>query len=283
MSGCGAASARTGTRARWVLCCLLLLVVGASCGSGGPGGSPAGARPGPAGPMETITVAAAADLRLAFTELAERFADRGLDVKLTFGSSGLLARQVVEGAPFDAFSSADLRRVDEVIDAGRGDPRTRAVYAVGRLVVYTRRGLPAVGSLDDLTRPDVSRVAIANPEHAPYGVAAEQALASAGLLETLRPKLVLGDNVSATLQLAATGNADAAIVARSLVGRADRDRWRMVPARLHRPIRQGLVVTATDDRRRRAAQRFVDAVLGPEGQRVLRRYGFEPPGGHRGR
>lgn len=273
---------RSAFRTRWPVYLLLLTVAGAACGGSAPG--PArGAAPKRASRTAPIHVAAAADLRRAFTELAHRSADRGLDVRLTFGSSGLLARQIVHGAPFDVFSSADLRRVDEVIDAGRGERRSRAVYAVGRLVLYTRPDRPPVRDLTDLTLPGVARVAIANPSHAPYGVAAEQALASTGLLGTLRPKLVLGDNVSAALRLATSGNADAAIVARSLVGRADRERWRTVPARLHRPIRQGLVVTATDAARKRAAHRFVDVVLGPEGQRILRRHGFELPGDDGGR
>ena len=226
-----------------------------------------------------VTVAAAADLRAAFAEMAEALAARGLRVRLTFGSSGLLARQILQGAPFDLFASADVSRVEEVIRAGRGVAASRAVYAHGRLVLYTRPGLKARRRVADLADPGVTRLALANPAHAPYGVAARQVLASAGLEERLAGRLVFGDDVAATLALARTGNADVAIVARSLVGADDRDRWAPIPTARHRPIRQALVVTAPPGPRRVAAARVARYVRSRAGQAILARHGFEPPVG----
>lgn len=257
---------------------MLLLVAAASLPLGCTGAE--GRRGGPRGDRSpVVTVAAAADLRAAFAEMAEALAAEGLRVRLTFGSSGLLARQILQGAPFDVFASADVARVEEVIRAGRGVAASRAVYARGRLVLYTRPGLDARRRVADLSDPAVTRVAIANPAHAPYGVAARQVLASAGLEQRLAGRLVLGDDVAAALALARTGNADAAIVARSLVGADDRDRWVPVPAGWHRPIRQTLVVTAPPGPRRVAATRVARFVRSPAGQAILARHGFEPPAG----
>lgn len=247
----------------------LLAGVGSGCG----GGADADGR------AATITVAAAADLRPAFTELAEAFErDTGTTVTLSFGSSGQLARQLVNGAPFDLFASASAEDVETVLGAGRGDPATKTTYAYGRVVVWSRDRAYA---LDDLAGDDVDRVAIANPEHAPYGRAAEEALRRAGLLGAVRPKLVLGENVADAQRLARSGEADAAIVALSLAI-PSAGAWTPIPARLHEPIEQALVVTGSGARGA-AARAFAAAVNGREGRDVMRRYGFVRPGERPGR
>lgn len=221
-----------------------------------------------------LTVAAAADLRPAFTELGRAYEARtGTEVTFSFGSSGQLAQQLVNGAPFGVFASASADFVDEVLDAGRGDPATKATYAFGRIVVWSpgRRY-----DLTDLAGDDVRRVAIANPEHAPYGRAAREALQRAGILDAVEPKLVLGENVADTQRLARSGNADAAIVALSLAVAAPGE-WTRIPERLHEPLEQALVVTAEGDRAA-AARRFAAFVTSPDGRRVMRRYGFLLPG-----
>lgn len=219
-------------------------------------------------PQRPLLVAAASDLQPAFEELAQTYErDTGRAVTFTFGSSGQLAEQLKNGAPYELFASASDAYVDEVLRAGRGDAGSRADYAEGRLAVWTRGGLVA---LADLTLPRFRRIAIANPEHAPYGVAARQALP-----EELQDRLVYGENVSDTLRLATSGNADAAVVALSLA-RARGGSWTEVPADAHAPLRQALLVTADPDRRT-AAQAFADLVTGDAGQAVLARHGFAPP------
>lgn len=244
---------------RPVLLALLLLVTGCS------------AQASQEGPL---LVAAASDLQPAFGELGQVYEEQtGRSVTFTFGSSGQLSQQIVNGAPFEVFAAADEAYVEDVLDAGRGDPGTRRPYALGRLALWTSG---AQASLADLAQPRFRRVAVANPEHAPYGEAAVAALRSSGLYDRVQPKLVYGENVSDTLRLATSGNADAAIVALSLASVQDSGRFTEIPADLHPPLRQALVVTGS---RTDAARRFADLVTGPRGREVLRRYGFAAPGG----
>jgi molybdate transport system substrate-binding protein len=128
----------------------------------------------------------------------------------------------------------------------------------------------------DLASPEVKSVAIANPDHAPYGIAAREALQSVGIWQTIQPKLVLGENVRETLQYAATGNVDVAIVALSLSVQQE-GRWTLVPEDLHRPIDQALAVI-TDTRHETQARQFAVFINGPQGRSIMRRYGFVLPG-----
>lgn len=238
----------------------------AGCGSD-PGSSDGG----------PVTVAAASDLRFAFQELGERFTEEtGIEVTFSFGSSGQLREQIVNGAPFDVFASANVEFVDAVIEAGRGRAETKADYALGRIVLWAPPGTELPRSIDDLADPAHRRIAIANPEHAPYGVAAVQSLESAGIADVVQDRLVYGENISDTLRIAQSGNADVGIVALSLVI-ADGSDHVLVPAELHEPLRQALVVTA-DDEEAEAATAFAEYVNSPVGREVMVRFGFALPG-----
>lgn len=229
----------------------------------------------------TFTVSAAADLAYAFEELGQRFtAETGRRPIFNFGSSGQLAQQIGQGAPVDLFAAAGLDYLDELERAGLLQPDTRQIYGRGRIVLWTRSdSSPGIERLADLTRPEVRRVAIANPDHAPYGVAARAALRSAGVWDAVQPKLVLGENVRQALQYAETGNVDVAIVALSLCAPAavpsTAGRWTLIPETLHPPIDQGLAVIrgarAGDD-----ARAFAAFVMSPTGQAILGKYGFTP-------
>ncbi|CAN5409346.1 molybdate ABC transporter substrate-binding protein [soil metagenome] len=225
-----------------------------------------------------IVVAAASDLTFAFRELGERFeTETGTRVLFTFGSSGQLAQQILHGAPVDLFASANLRFVDELETADRLVPGTRAVYARGYLTLWTRADATRVPErIEDLARPEYRRIAIANPQHAPYGVAAREALQAAGLWETLQPRLVYGENIRQTLQFAESGNAEVAIVALALALATD-GRWVQVPEQLHQPLDQALAVVR-GSANEADARRFAALVTGEEGRAVLRRYGFGIPG-----
>jgi len=233
---------------------------------------------------EPLLVAGAADLLPAFTELGRTFEEAtGEEVVFSFGSSGKLAQQLIEGAPMDVYAAANVSFVERVLDAGVGDPATQATYAYGRIVIWsTEDAWRGWGSVDDLAADDDVRiVAIANPEHAPYGLAAQQALESAGVWDTVAPKLVYGENIADTQRLAATGNADAAIVALSLALAADEagdGAWTLLDEHLHEPLQQDLVVTADDPDRAAVAARFIDHVNSDDGREVMRRYGFLLPG-----
>jgi molybdate transport system substrate-binding protein len=231
---------------------------------------------------DPLLVAAAADLRPAFLELGEAFeAATGQRVVFTFGSSGLLAQQLIEGAPMDLFTSASAAFVDSVLAAGVGDADTRATYAVGRLAIWSRHDRWGDwGTLAELAADDVATIAIANPVHAPYGVVAVQALESAGVREAIEDRLVYGENIADTQRLAATGNADAALVALSLAlasEEAGQGRFSLIDDALHDPIEQVLVVTAKNQARAAIAADFVAFLTGDEGHRVLRRLGFATP------
>ncbi len=231
----------------------------------------------------TLTVSAASDLTVAFAEIARQFeAETGTKIVFNFGSSGQLAQQIEQGAPVDVFAAADASFVETLERQGLILPDTRRLYARGRIVLWTRADSPlALGRIEDLARPAVRRVAIANPDHAPYGIVAREALQTAGVWEATQPKLVLGENVRQALQYAETGNVDAAIVALSLVAAATpgstTGRWTLVPQDLHRPLDQALAVIkgTTHEPQARA---FADFVTGARGQAILRTYGFERPG-----
>lgn len=251
----------------------VLAVTAAGCGGegGAAGGSPE---------QRSITVAAASDLQLAFAEVAEQFSEAsGIEVTFSFGSSGQLREQILHGAPFDLFASANVDYVDEVVTAGEGDPATRADYAFGRLALVAAPGRVVPASVEALADARYRRVAIANPDHAPYGVAAMQALGAAGVLDAVRPKLVLGESISDTLRIVGSGNAAAGIVALSLVVAGERD-YVLIDDALHEPIRQALVVTG-EGQRGEDARRFAAFLTGPQGRQTMARYGFVLPGDDR--
>ncbi len=224
--------------------------------------------------QQPLLVAAASDLRPAFTELGRRYEQQtGQRVTFTFGASGQLAKQLANGAPFALFASASIDYVDEVLEAGVGDRSTRAIYAYGRLAVWSPERRYA---LTDLTDAGVRTIAIANPGHAPYGKAAVEALRAAGLYGRVQPKLVYGDNVAAAQQLAASGNADVAVIARSLALNSGGALTAVDPA-LHAPLAQGLLVTGRGAAAEQA-RRFIELLRSSEGQSVLRDDGFILPG-----
>lgn len=235
-----------------------------------------GCREAPAHSHPEITVSAAADLMRALPELAAAFqAETGVRVVANYGASGQLAQQIAEGAPVDVFMSADMHYIEELGDSGLLVRGTRAIFGVGKLVLWSPPGGPAVDSLGDLLRPSIHRIAIANPRTAPYGHAAEEALRMVGLWNVVRPKLVFGENVRQALLYAQSGDADVALVPASLVGKGG-GRSAVVPEELYPRMYQMLAVVR-DTRNEPAARTFVAFVTGREGLAILARHGFEPP------
>jgi molybdate transport system substrate-binding protein len=235
---------------------------------------PAAAGPAP----QPLLVYGAADLTFAFKEIAPLF-DRAAAAKVTLvlGSTGNLAKQIENGAPADVFFAADERFVDDLRAEGIVIPESRTLYAQGRIVlaVSVKTGVSVKG-LGDLGRPEIRRIAIANPAHAPYGRAAQEALESAGLWQRLRPKLVYGENIRHALQFVETGAVEVGIIAQSI---ADVPGIRTVPIdpALHRPLNQYAVVVKRSARPELGLA-FIHFVSGPEGRPIMKRYGFRLPG-----
>lgn len=223
---------------------------------------------------EPLLVLAAANLTAPFEALEPAYeASVGEEVTFVFGSSGNLAAQIRNGAPADVYVSANESFLDGLVSDGLIDPATRVEVAVGRLalVVPAGRDVPTgLGNVSDLA---YEVVAIANPEHAPYGVAARSALEAVGVWSTLGDRLVLGENVAQTFQYVRTGNADVGLVALSLVPTLPH---RVVDAGLHPPILQVGGVVRGSSNAARAAD-FLTWVTGPDGRAILWRFGFEPP------
>ncbi|MCA1586692.1 MAG: molybdate ABC transporter substrate-binding protein [Acidobacteria bacterium] len=239
----------------------------------------AGGERAPASP----SVAAASDLSFALKEIADRFAQQtGERVELVFGSSGTLTRQLQDGAPFELFLSADESFVKQLATAGL--TRDEGVlYAVGRIVLFAPTGSPLVAAdgLDGVARlvatGRLTRFAIANPAHAPYGRAAEDALRRRGLWEKLQPALVLGDNVSQAAQFATSGNAVGGIIAYSLAlspALANRGTFMLIPETNHAPLRQRMVLLK---RAGPVAERFYRYLQQAEARTTLQRFGFALP------
>jgi molybdate transport system substrate-binding protein len=236
-----------------------------------------------ASPSREITVAAAADLRFAMQELATEFEKQtGHHVSAVYGSSGNFFSQIESGAPFDLFFSADVDYARRIETAGRAEPGTLYTYAVGRIVVW----VPANSPVDVARRgwaalldPAVGKIAIANPQHAPYGRAAVAALKSAGIFEKVEGKLVYGENISQAAQFVQSGNAQAGILAYSLAlspPLKDAGRFWLVPADAHPPLEQAVIVLKSS-RNKEAARAFLDFVKSPAGRAVLEKYGFTIP------
>lgn len=225
-----------------------------------------------------LIVAAAADLQFAFTDIAALFAQQtGQKVTLVFGSTGQLAQQIESGAPFDLYAAANIAFVDQLAAKNLVIPETVALYARGRIVLAVNKesGRTAV-ALDDLRNPEIRHIAIANPEHAPYGTAAQEALQTAGIWEEIEEKLVFGENVRQTLQYIQTGDAEVGIVALS-VAAVPEITWTLLDDALHNPLDQALAVV-TSSLHPELAREFALFVNGETGRPIMRQYGFVLPG-----
>lgn len=248
-----------------LLCALLALTLGAR------------AQDGPA-------VAAASSLKFALDEIVAIYRRAtGASFRVSYGSSGNFTQQIEQGAPFELFLSADEAHVARLHGKGLTQD-AGVVYAVGRIVLFAPDGSPLQldarlkGVRAALHDGTLKRFAIANPEHAPYGVAARDALRATGLWSAIEPKLVYGENATQTAQFAASGSAQGGILPLSLVRSTpfgSAGRYVALPASLHAPLRQRMVLTR---RAGAAAKSLYGYLQGPEARAILRRHGFETPG-----
>ncbi len=229
---------------------------------------------------DPVRVAAAADLAVAFTEVGAAFERAsGKKVAFTFGSTGLLAKQISEGAPFDVFAAANISYVDEVVRAKACNPDTQRLYARGRIVLWSKYKEQLPTKLSDLTNAKYAKVAIANPDHAPYGVAAKEALTNSGVWLSVEPRTVYGENVQQTMMFAQSGNAEVAVVALSLALTSGGS-YALIDPELHAPLDQAMVVCSggSGGGKPNEARSFVEFVSSDAGRTLMRKYGFLLPG-----
>lgn len=235
---------------------------------------------------QRATIAAASDLQFALEELRTQFQlDSGKSIQVVYGSSGNFYRQIREGAPFQMFLSADESYVQQLDDAGLTEDEG-ALYALGRIVIITPHGsnLKADARLSGLSAAlasnRISRFAIANPEHAPYGERAEEALRHVGLWDELQGKLVLGENVSQAAQFATSGNAQGGIIAYSLAlspNVSALGEFALIPQEWHHALRQRMVLIKTANADVRDFYAYLQSAPARE---ILQRYGFTLPDDH---
>jgi len=257
------------TRLRSIITSLLVLALPWGCG-------PAAAQGGP-------LVAAASDLQFALDGIAAAYKkETGQPVRISYGSSGNFMRQILQDAPFELFMSADEAFVFQLADQKRTLDRG-ALYATGRIVLFAPRSSPLRpdGQMTDLRAAladgRITRFAIANPDHAPYGRAAREALQSAGLWEAVQPHLVLGENVSQAAQFAVSGSTQGGVFAYSLALAptiANAGSYVLLPENMHQPLRQRMVLTHKAGAQARA---FYSYLQQPAARAVFKQYGFALP------
>lgn len=257
---------------------LVLAAAGCSKDRTGPGAGDGGSGPRTGEPLR---VAAASDLALAFEEVGATFErETGKRVAFSFGSTGLLAKQIAEGAPFDVFAAANESFVDDVVRAGACLGDTRALYARGRIVLWSNDPAALPKDITDLADgARYAKIAIANPEHAPYGRAAREAMTRAGVWPRVQPRTVFGENVQQALMFARSGNAEVAIVALSLAVTSP-GHYVPVDPGLHEPLDQALVACngGSKGANLNEARAFVAFVGREPSREIMRRYGFLLPG-----
>ncbi len=227
---------------------------------------------------DPLKIAAAGNLAPVLPDLLEAFTTQtGQPAIPVLASSGKLAQQITQGAPYDVFLSADETYVDDLIRQGFILPDSRRVYALGVLVIAVRCDAPvAITGLQDLTAPAVKRVALANPDHAPYGRAAREALQRAGLWSALAPRLVFGDTVRHAMQFVVSGNAPVGLVALSVAQDTPCVSTLEVPADLYPALRQTAGIVARSSHPD-AARQFLAFLESPTAQETFRRYGYGLP------
>jgi molybdate transport system substrate-binding protein len=222
---------------------------------------------------DQTNVAVAANFTDAANEIAEVFKEKtGHEAILSFGSTGQLYTQITQEAPFEVFLAADDERPAKAIEEGFAVPDSQFTYAIGTLVLWSQDPDLVQGEAT-LKRGDFTKIAIANPEAAPYGAAAAQTMKAIGVYDQLEPKLVQGNNISQTLQFVETGNAELGFVALAQVARNDDgSRW-VVPEDLHDAIRQDAVLLKTGEDSE-AAKAFVEFLQGPEAAAIIKEFGY---------
>ncbi|WP_194755779.1 molybdate ABC transporter substrate-binding protein [Aliidiomarina indica] len=244
---------------KWLLCCLLVsLFAGVSQAS------------------ERLTIAAASDLRFALNDIVQRYQSEfpNADIQVIYGSSGKMTTQIMHGAPYDIFFSADIA-FPQQLEAAGFTASTPEVYGIGRIVIWSARYQVENWTLQDLLNPDIRRIAIAQPTHAPYGMRAKEAMQSEGVWEQLAAKMVYGENIAQAAQMAQSGAADVAIIALALAKGSQLSGvgYGLIDAELHEPLTQGFVITKRAEKNA-LARHFAAYMQSCVARELMQHYGF---------
>lgn len=225
---------------------------------------------------KTVRVAAASDLSKAFVDVANEFEKQtGIKASFDFGSSGLLAKQIEQGAPFFLYAAANKGFAEQAIKSGKCDASTAQLYSRGRVVLWGKNGTPA--TLAELVDPKYKRIGLANPDHAPYGKAAEEAMQKAGIYDQVKDRLVLAENVQAAMTYAKEGSVDVAFIALALAISNKSEGYAAVELDLHAPLEQTMVVCGKGPEAE-AARKLAAFIVGDQGRAIMERYGFSTTG-----
>lgn len=231
---------------------------------------------------ETLYIAAASNLVYCLEELNSQFKKQypNLEIKVTTGASGNFFAQIQQNAPYEVYLSADVIYPQQLVDKQLADAKTLSIYARGQAVLWTNnKNIDLNQGLSVLTQTNIKRIAIANPEHAPYGQAAKAALQQAKMWQAIQPKLVLGENIAQTLQFVQTQNADVGVVALSLLRApqlAGQGQYWLIPTHFYPPLEQAMVVTKRG-KNNPLAYDYLKFIKSPPAQKILADYGFLAP------
>ena len=226
-----------------------------------------------------LTIAAAANMQFALTEITEAFTEEtGIKTETILGSSGKLNAQIKEGAPYDVFVSADMAFPQDLYESGLTKVAPK-VYANGTLILWSFQN-EIQPSFELLNNSSIKHIAIANPKTAPYGIAASQVLNAKGFYNQVEGKLVFGESIGQTNQFIITGAAEVGFTAKSVVLSPQmkaKGNWVEIPGELHDPISQGIVLLKTDEETSKKAQLFYDFMFSEKAKIILRKYGYQVP------
>lgn len=223
-----------------------------------------------------LIIAAAANLEPAFTEMAKEFqSETGVKVVFSFGATGMLGKQIENGAPFDLFVSADVKTVENLEAKGEILSGSKRIYAQGKLVLSWPQDTKQVPlSLEDIVKAEFKRIAIATPEVAPYGAAAKESLQNAGFWEKVESRIVYGENVNTVYQYAKTGNVDLIFIPLSLIKPGEK--YLAIDEKLHKPINQALGIIKRS-KQIELAKQFDTFLAGQKGHNILEKFGYSLP------
>ncbi len=223
---------------------------------------------------EELIVAAASDLTFAFNEIGKNFeSETGNQVIFSFGSTGMLAEQIRHGAPFDIFAAADDRSIMSLKNENLLINDSIRHYAAGKLVIAYNKNTKLITSLEDLQLKEIKNITIANPDHAPYGIAAKEALVKAGLWNKLKQKIIFGENVRQALQFIQTGNVEAGIIAMSIAGVREIN-YVLIDEKLYPPINQTMAILKNTPKQK-VARKFIDFICSKKGKTILEKFGYK--------
>ena len=263
-----------------VVLSLISLFVLTACAMPGQNSIQAEKQPTSETPLITqkLRIAAAADLTLAFKEIATQFEqETKIPTEITFGSTGTTAMQIENGAPYDVFAAADVSFIERLNQKGLIIADTQQLYGQGRIGIATLKGSKLeIKGLDDLAdNPMITKIAIAEPSHAPYGKAAKQALEHRNLWDRVQSKMVYGQNIQDTLTILKSGNVDAAIIALSIY-KPDEVDFTLIDSSWHAPLNQAMAILKTT-KQEENARKFMAYVNGEKGRVIMKKYGFLLP------